>query len=101
MRKVRTLGPQDYPVRVALHSTLNDLITSLLTYARSQGVKLHDVLLAAVAEACARHVPMQARGKRTDVAVGTIVIQRTCGFDRTIADDRRSQSKLDDFADRL
>jgi hypothetical protein len=45
----------------------------LRDYARSHGVKLHDVLLAAVAEACARHVPMQARGKRTDVAVGTIV----------------------------
>ena len=73
VRKVRTLGPKDYPVRVALYPRAATAVAPLLAYAREHGAKVHDVLLAAVAEACDRFVPLQSRGKRRDLAVGSIV----------------------------
>lgn len=73
VRKVRSAGPHDYPVRVSLHRAPDGLSDALLRYSRSQGVKVHDVLLAALVEACHRHVPVQPRRNRPDLSVGSIV----------------------------
>ena len=73
VRKVQTHGRADYPVRVSLHSTPDGLIDRLRALARAQGVKVHDVLLAAMAEACSRFVPHQPRRNRPDLSIGSIV----------------------------
>lgn len=72
-RKVWTAGHGDYPVRVSLHQTRPGLIGSLLEYARSQRVKVQDVLLAALAQICNEFVPTQNRKNRPDLSVGSIV----------------------------
>ena len=73
VRKVRTAGAEDYPVRVTIHETPVGLIDRLRTYAREQNVKVHDVLLAAVAEVSDQFVPSQYRANRPDLSVGAIV----------------------------
>ena len=73
VRKVRTEGPRDYPVRVSLHESPVGLIERLRSIARADGLKLHDLLLAALTEACDRHVPAQHRRNRPDLSVGSIV----------------------------
>jgi len=73
VRKVRSFGPADYPVRVTIHHTPNGLIDQLRPVARAQELKLHDVLLAAVAEACDRFVPTQSRRNRPDLSIGSII----------------------------
>jgi hypothetical protein len=72
-RKVHTVGRGDYPVRVSFHRTPEGLIGGLRSYARNQGVKVQDVLLAALAQVCDQHVPAQARKNRPDLAVGSIL----------------------------
>ena len=73
VRKVRTAGTADYPVRVTLHDAPLGTIDGLRDFARLQDCKLHDVLLAAVAEACGCYVPTQVRRNRPDLSVGSIV----------------------------
>jgi hypothetical protein len=73
VRKVHTMGPLDYSVRVKLLEKLVVSVPALLDYARSRGVKLNDVLVAAVAEACARFVPAQCRANRHDIAISSVV----------------------------
>ncbi len=63
----------DHQTRFALFPAPDGLITYLRTYAQANGVKINDIFLAALAEACARHVPLQRRPSRSDVAVGSIV----------------------------
>ncbi|HSU68776.1 MAG TPA: hypothetical protein VLJ39_17985, partial [Tepidisphaeraceae bacterium] len=83
-RKVLTTGPGDYPVRVTLHRSPAGLIDHLLTAARTKQVKVQDVLLAAMAEACDRFVPAQHRENRPDLAVGSIIdLRRHTGLDLT------------------
>jgi hypothetical protein len=72
-RKVRTAGHSDYPVRVSSHETPPGLIDGLREYARSQGVKVQDVLLAALAKVCDEFVPAQVRRNRPDLSVGSIL----------------------------
>jgi hypothetical protein len=71
--KVKTAGQEDYPVRVTLHALPDGVIGALRIRAREQGATVGDVLLAAIAEACRRHVPVQLRPRRRDLAVGNIV----------------------------
>lgn len=73
VRKVQTAGKHDYPVRVSLTETPAGVIDQLRPVAREQHVKLHDMLLAAMAESCDRYVPAQARHNRPDLSVGSIV----------------------------
>lgn len=73
VRKVRSAGPDDYPVRVLLREAPAGLISRLKEYAAEEGVRLHDVLLAAVAVACDRFVPSQPRKNRPDLSVGSII----------------------------
>jgi hypothetical protein len=72
-RKVRTAGQNDYPVRVSLHHAPTGLICNLRHYARSQRVKVQDVLLAALAQVCNEFVPAQLRKNRPDLSVGSIL----------------------------
>lgn len=72
-RKVCTSGPSDYPVRVTLHDVPAGLIDGVRRSARGAGVKVQDVLLAAMAEVCDRFVPAQRRKNRPDVSVGSIL----------------------------
>ena len=78
-RKVRTLGDEDHPTRVILREAPEGLIDHLIPAARQRGVKLNDVFLAALADACAQYVPTQHRPNRRDVAVATIVDLRGQG----------------------
>lgn len=73
VRKVVSHGKGDYPVRVSLHRTPSGMINNIRSCAREHGCKVHDILLAAVAEACDRQVPAQHRANRPDMAVGSIV----------------------------
>jgi hypothetical protein len=73
VRKVHTMGPLDHAVRVRVLEPLHGLIPRALRYARSHGVKLNDVFVAALAESCDRFVPTQARAGRRDLAVSSIV----------------------------
>ncbi|HSZ59632.1 MAG TPA: hypothetical protein VK797_28570 [Tepidisphaeraceae bacterium] len=82
VRKVKCNGLRDYPVRVTLHRTADGLIDALRSLAKAERCKVHDVLLAGVAEACDAYVPTQARRNRPDIAVGSIVDLR-----RHAADD--------------
>jgi NRPS condensation-like uncharacterized protein len=68
------MGPLDHAVRVrALDQTAGVSARALLSYARSQRVTVNDVVVAALAEACGRLVPMQLRTGRRDLAVSSIV----------------------------
>jgi hypothetical protein len=73
VRKIKCNSRHDYPVRVTLHRCADGMIDALRAMARSQKCKVHDVLMAAVAEACDAYVPTQARRNRPDIAVGSIV----------------------------
>ena len=73
VRKVCCHGAQDYPVRVTLHRAPDGLIDQLRSVARAEACKVHDLLLAAVIEACHQYVPTQFRRNRPDIAVGSIV----------------------------
>jgi len=73
VRKVISQGPHDYPVRVSLHRTGDGLIDRLREAARTETIKVHDILLAAIAEACDRFVPVQVRSNRPDISIGSVV----------------------------
>jgi NRPS condensation-like uncharacterized protein len=73
VRKVRTAGPNDYPVRVSVHQAPGGLIDQIRHLAHSEKIKVHDLMLAALAEVCDRFVPAQQRHNRPDLSVGSIV----------------------------
>jgi hypothetical protein len=74
VRKVHTMGPLDYAVRVRVLDELRGVSArALVSYARSQCVTVNDVLVAALAAACDRMVPLQNRPGRHDLAVSSIV----------------------------
>jgi len=73
VRKVLTMGKRDYPSRVRLYRVDDGLIERILGYARRERCKVHDVLLAAICEACDRHLPTQPRSNRPDMSIGSIV----------------------------
>jgi NRPS condensation-like uncharacterized protein len=73
VQKVESTALADHRTEFDLFSAPPGLIGRLRTAAHRRGVKLNDVFLAALAEACSRHVPLQRRGRRTDLAVGSIV----------------------------
>lgn len=73
VRKILSATREDYPVRVILREAPAGIIERLKEHASAQGARLHDLLLAAVAEACDRFVPSQFRANRRDLSVGSIV----------------------------
>ncbi len=66
-------GENDYRVRVRMAEMPSGLGGELRSECRGRGLNVSDVLLAALAEACAQHVPLQSGTRRRDVAVGNIV----------------------------
>lgn len=73
VRKVNSKGLDDPTVRFQIHRTPAGLIDGLRAASHERGVKVHDVLVAALAEACSEHVPTQFRKRRRDLAVGSII----------------------------
>jgi hypothetical protein len=73
VQKVESTALADHRTEFDIFPAQRGLIGKLRTTAHRRGVKLNDVFLAALAEACSRHVPLQRRGQRTDLAVGSIV----------------------------
>jgi hypothetical protein len=72
VRKVQSFGEHDYPVAVSMSQAIG-LVPRLAAAARRHRAKFNDLLLAAAARACEHRVPTQRRGKRQDVALGSIV----------------------------
>ena len=77
-RKVsRVIRPPDtaheFDCAFTSHHAPVGMIAPLLTAARKRGVTLHDVFLAALAEACDRVVPLHRSRSRKDIALGSIV----------------------------
>ncbi len=67
----------DMTVDYRLCSTAPGTVARLRKYARSLDATVHDVMLAALARALARHLPRRLwRGRPRDVALGTIVNTR-------------------------
>jgi len=72
-QKPVTSGDQDYPVRVALGEAPAGLIDALRRDCRLREARVSDVMLASLLNSARRHVPLQLRHNRRDVAVGCIV----------------------------
>lgn len=72
-------GASDFSVRVLLADVPEGVAEDLRLACRRQGLKVSDALLAALAEACRRHVPFQSRPNRRDVAIGNIIDLRSHG----------------------
>lgn len=101
VRKVAGQGLVDPSVRVHRWHAEPGLIDGICLAAHAAGVKVHDVLVATLAETCAAHVPSQFRKRRRDLAVGAIIDLRPIsrqdiaedfgvylGFTGTIVHDR-------------
>ena len=76
MRRVQKVGStnlSDRATRFALFPAEPGLIGPVRSAAAARGVKVTDLLLASLAEACAAHVPLQRRPTRSDVAVASVV----------------------------
>jgi hypothetical protein len=86
VKKIASTAIDDPTVAVRLDESNDGLIDLVYQYARTSGVKVNDVFLAVTAEICRRLMPMQSRGRRIDLAIGSIVDLRPF-----------SHSKLDDI----
>lgn len=84
-RKVHTMGPLDHAVRVRLLPKLTSVVPGLRAFARTHGVTVNDLFLAALAQACGQLVPTQSRPGRRDLAVSSVV------------DLRRARTSVDAF----
>jgi Condensation domain len=73
VQKIESTALSNHRTEFQLFPAPTGLIGQLKNVARQRGVKLNDIFLAAMAEACSLHVPLQRRGQRTDLAVGSIV----------------------------
>jgi hypothetical protein len=75
-RRVRRMKRSDAEAlsqAITIRRVEDGLIDCLRDVTRTAGVTLHDLLLAAAAEACDRHLPMHSHGPRHDLAMGAIV----------------------------
>ncbi|QOV88487.1 hypothetical protein [Humisphaera borealis] len=84
-RKCKTLGKDDYPVRVIMQDAPG-LIGGLTRAAKRLGVKVHDLFLTAATRVCDERIPTQHRKSRTDLAIGSIIDLRPLA--RGALDDR-------------
>ncbi len=73
VKKVASTNLTDPVTRFSHFPAEPGLIAQVRSAAGRLHVKVNDVFLAALAEACVAHVPMQQRPNRTDVAVGSVV----------------------------
>jgi hypothetical protein len=79
VQKIASTSLADYSTRFQLIEAPSGLIEQIRAAARRRNVKVNDMILAALAEACAEHVPLQPRRNRRDVAVGSVVDLRPFG----------------------
>jgi hypothetical protein len=79
VQKIASTALADHATRFQLIRPMAGLIDQLRAAARSRKVKVNDILLSALIEACAQHVPLQPRRNRRDVAVGSVVDLRPYG----------------------
>ena len=73
VQKVASTNLSDPTTRFALFPAEAGLIDRVRRAAAGRGAKVNDLFLAALAEACAAHLPLQHRPRRTDLAIGSIV----------------------------
>jgi hypothetical protein len=79
VQKIDSTALSDHTTRFRLIQTKPGLIAQLRSAARRRDVKVNDLFLAALTEACSEHVPLQRRSNRRDVAVGSVVDLRPYG----------------------
>ena len=73
VKKIVSHALSDPTTRFAVYPAPPGTIDGLRRAAAARGVKVNDLFLAALAEACNAHVPLQPRPKRRDLAVGSVV----------------------------
>ena len=73
VQKIDSTSLSDHATRFRLFPAPQGLIATVRAAARHRKVKVNDIFLAALTEACAAHVPLQPRRNRRDVAVGSVV----------------------------
>jgi hypothetical protein len=73
VRRMRADLAGEFDQAVTIRRFDDGLVDCLRDVCRSAGVTLHDLFLAAAAEACDRHVPLHRHRQRQDLAMGTIV----------------------------
>jgi hypothetical protein len=73
VQKIDSTALSDRDTRFEWVTTPPGLIDRVRAAASSRKVKVNDIFLSALVEACAKHVPLQRRRNRTDVAVGSVV----------------------------
>jgi hypothetical protein len=73
VQKIDSAALSNHDSRFQLLSTKPGLIDQIRGAAARYEVKVNDLFLAALIEACAAHVPLQRRRNRVDVAVGSVV----------------------------
>jgi hypothetical protein len=79
VQKIDSTALADHTTRFQLIQPGAGLIQQVRAAARKREVKVNDIFLAALVEACAEHVPLQRRSNRRDVAVGSVVDLRPYG----------------------
>ena len=79
VQKIASTALSDHTTRFQLIPARPGLITQICAAAHRRDVKVNDIFLAALAKACAEHVPLQPRRNRHDVAVGSVVDLRPYG----------------------
>ena len=76
LRRAKKIGSQNLndPRTQFRHvGVMRNVLPGLKQFARHRQVRVNDIFLAALAEACNRHVPLQSRPSRREVAVGSII----------------------------
>jgi hypothetical protein len=73
VRRMNLGAASELAQAVSIRRAEHGLVDCLRDVCRSANVTLHDLLLAAAAEACDRHLPMHRHGRRHDLAMGAIV----------------------------
>ncbi len=75
-RKVASVDHNQPASSIVAMRTDATLMASIVAYAKSHNVKVHDVFVAAAMEVCRQFVPQQHRRSRPNVAIGSIVDMR-------------------------
>jgi hypothetical protein len=73
VQKIESTALDNHNTAFKLVEVEPGLIDRLRDAAHQRDVKINDIFLAALVQACALHIPMQRRKKRHDVAVGSVV----------------------------
>jgi hypothetical protein len=86
VRRIEYYCGNDLTVRFTVRNAPAGWIKTLLGTARTLGVTLNDMFLAAIAQVCNRYVPLKSRPRRRGLALGSIVDLRPYCGDNEFAD---------------